>query len=61
MVEDDILFTNHPRASMCNSYTFSIFNYVPFLFNMNSCSDPIDRENNEIGKSNDTNANIYAY
>ena len=25
MVEDDILFTNHPRASMCNSYTFSIF------------------------------------
>ena len=25
MVKDDMLFTNHPRASMCNSYTFSIF------------------------------------
>ena len=25
VVEDDVLFTNHRRASMCNSYTFSIF------------------------------------
>ena len=25
VVEDDILFTNHPRASMCNSYTFQYF------------------------------------
>ena len=25
MVKDDILFTNHARANMCNSYTFSIF------------------------------------
>ena len=34
MVEDDILFTNHPRASMCNSYTFSTFILVP---GFNSC------------------------
>ena len=28
MVEDDVLFTNDRRASMCNSYTFSIFEVV---------------------------------
>ena len=31
IVEDDILFTNHPRASMCNSYTFQYFTLGPFL------------------------------
>ena len=28
------MFTNHTRASMCNSYTFSIFIiYFPFILN----------------------------
>ena len=35
-LKDDILFTKHPRASMCNSYTFSIcfqsLHFDPLLF-----------------------------
>ena len=32
-VEDDILFTNHPRASMCKSYNIFFILWLPVLEN----------------------------